>query len=383
MAQIVKRGKSYMVRVTWRDASGKQYKKSKSGFKTKAAARAFGAKLEMQKYNGVLTSSNPTFLKYYQDWYNTYKKNNVSTATAKFYQYCINVINRYFGSSKLENISRRQYQLFINEFGKSHSKMSVSKVNSYLKTCVKSALADGLIHKDFTANTQLVWNDDNAKKVQYLSISELNKLIKALKDNLSPYFTNRYMILTAIYTGMRLSEIAGLTWDDINFNFKTITINKSWDYLSGTKDDPFKPTKTKSSNRVIHANDELLFLLSQLKGNDEKLVFMNPTYNKMPGSSSVNRTLRTFLKKCNIDKANFHFHSLRHSHVAYLLANGVPLYSISKRLGHSNITTTANRYAYLIDEYKTEGDKQIDKALSKLGVPKSVPTSQPVMSYNN
>ncbi|MCZ3747462.1 site-specific integrase [Limosilactobacillus vaginalis] len=383
MAQIVKRGKSYMVRVTWRDASGKQYKKSKSGFKTKAAARAFGAKLEMQKYNGVLTSSNPTFLKYYQDWYNTYKKNNVSTATAKFYQYCINVINRYFGSSKLENISRRQYQLFINEFGKSYSKMSVSKVNSYLKTCVKSALADGLIHKDFTANTQLVWNDDNAKKVQYLSISELNKLIKALKDNLSPYFTNRYMILTAIYTGMRLSEIAGLTWDDINFNFKTITINKSWDYLSGTKDDPFKPTKTKSSNRVIHANDELLFLLSQLKGNDEKLVFMNPTYNKMPGSSSVNRTLRTFLKKCNIDKANFHFHSLRHSHVAYLLANGVPLYSISKRLGHSNITTTANRYAYLIDEYKTEGDKQIDKALSKLGVPKSVPTSQPVMSYNN
>lgn len=383
MAQIVKRGKSYMVRVTWRDASGKQYKKSKSGFKTKAAARAFGAKLEMQKYNGVLTSSNPTFLKYYQDWYNTYKKNNVSTATAKFYQYCINVINRYFGSSKLENISRRQYQLFINEFGKSHSKMSVSKVNSYLKTCVKSALADGLIHKDFTANTQLVWNDDNVKKVQYLSISELNKLIKALKDNLSPYFTNRYMILTAIYTGMRLSEIAGLTWDDINFNFKTITINKSWDYLSGTKDDPFKPTKTKSSNRVIHANDELLFLLSQLKGNDEKLVFMNPTYNKMPGSSSVNRTLRTFLKKCNIDKANFHFHSLRHSHVAYLLANGVPLYSISKRLGHSNITTTANRYAYLIDEYKTEGDKQIDKALSKLGVPRSVPTSQPVMSYNN
>lgn len=383
MAQIVKRGKNYMVRVTWRDASGKQHKKSKSGFKTKSAAREYGAKLEIQKYNGVLTSLNPTFLKYYQDWYDTYKKNNVSTATAKFYSYCINVINQYFGNSKLENITRRQYQLFINEFGKSHSKLTVSKVNSYLKTCVKSAMADGIIHKDFTANAQLVWNDENVKKVQYLSIDELNRLTNALEFKLTPYFTTRYMILTAIYTGMRLSEIAGLTWNDVNFSFKTITINKSWNYLSGTPDNPFKPTKTQSSNRIIHVNDELLDLLSQLKGNDEQLVFMNPTYGKMPGSSSVNRTLRTFLKKCNIDKPNFHFHSLRHSHVAYLLAHNVPLYAISKRLGHSNITTTANRYAYLIDEYKKEGDKQIDNALSQIGVPKSVPTSKLVMKDNN
>lgn len=383
MAQIVKRGKSYMVRVTWRDAAGKQHKKSKSGFKTKASAREYGAKLELQKYNGVLTDKNPTFLKYYQDWYNTYKKNNVSTATAHFYSYCINIINEYFGNAKLESITRRQYQLFINQFGDKHSKPTVSKVNSYLKTCVKSALADGIIHKDFTANTQLVWNNDNVKKVQHLNIEELNQLIKALKENLTPYYTTRYMILTAIYTGMRLSEIAALTWDDIDFNFKTISINKSWDYLSGTPDKPFKPTKTKSSNRIIHVNDELLDLLKQLKANDGELVFMNPTYHRMPGSSSANRTLRTFLKKCDIDKLNFHFHSLRHSHVAYLLAKGVSLYAISKRLGHSNITTTANRYAYLIDEYREEGDKQIEKALSQLGVPESVPTSSLKVTSNH
>ena len=103
----------------------------------------------------------------------------------------------------------------------------------------------------------------------------------------------------------------------------------------------------------------------------------------MPGSSSVNRTLRIFLKKCEVNKPSFHFHSLRHTHVAYLLAHSVPLYAISKRLGHSNITTTANRYAYLIDEFKELSDIKIDEALSQIGVPDSVPTSSKNMKVND
>lgn len=382
MAQIIKRGKKYMVRVTWRDSTGKQHKTSKGGFLTKQSARQYGAKLELQKYDGVLTDKNPSFLQYYRDWYITYKKGKVSTATQNFYQYCVNIIEKYFKNTKLKTISRRQYQLFLNDFGNNHSKATTSKVNTYIKTCVKSALADGVIHKDFTANTELVWNNNGVKKIQYLNISELNQLTKELEENLSPYFTIRYMILTAIYTGMRLSEIAALTWDDVNFNFKTITINKSWNYLSGTPDNPFKKTKTNSSNRTIHVNQELLDLLAQLKSNNSKLAFMNPTYKKMPGSSSANRTLRVYLKKCGIDKPSFHFHSLRHTHVAYLLAHGVPLYAISKRLGHANITTTANRYAYLIDEFKEQSDIKIDNALSELGVPNSVPDSKKDISSN-
>lgn len=64
------------------------------------------------------------------------------------------------------------------------------------------------------------------------------------------------------------------------------------------------------------------------------------------------------------------FH-LRHSHVTYLLANDVPLYAISKRLGHSNTTITANKYAYLIDEFKARSDNKIEQSLDKIESPKS------------
>ena len=86
----------------------------------------------------------------------------------------------------------------------------------------------------------------------------------------------------------------------------------------------------------------------------------------MPASRSVNVSLRSFLKKAGINKSGYHFHSLRHSHVAYLLSKGVDLYAISKRLGHKDMTVTAKTYAYLIDEYKEKQDQQIIKAIDEI-----------------
>lgn len=243
-------------------------------------------------------------------------------------------------------------------------------MNAYVRVAVKNAVLDNVIPADFTEGTTIVWDKTRTRQVEYLNMEEINRLVALVKESLSPGFPVRYMILTAVYTGMRLSEIAALTWDDLNLPFKTIEISKSWDFKGRT----FKDTKTKSSRRIIRVNQELLDCLVELKANGHDLVFARKD-GSVCGSSSANRTLRLFLDKLNLDKPGFHFHSLRHSHVAYLLANGVPLYAISKRLGHSNMTTTANRYAYLIDEFKARSDDQIERALVSLGVPDGVPTS--------
>lgn len=69
------------------------------------------------------------------------------------------------------------------------------------------------------------------------------------------------------------------------------------------------------------------------------MVFINQ-YGTIPTSSAVNKTLRDCLSEISINKRGFHFHSLRHTHVAYLLSEGIDIYAIAKRLGHSDITTT-------------------------------------------
>lgn len=363
MANFMKRGNKWQARITWRDDLGKLRQKSKLGFSTKQQAKQWAVEQEKKRIDGQLTNEDPTFAEYFEEWFKTYKKNKISLSTQRLYIKTSERIIKYWGKKKISDVTRRQYQYFMNSFGDNHAKETVQKTNSIIRACVKDAILDGLIAKDFTQRIELNWDKNRTVKVQYLSIKQINELVESLESNINPRYISRYMILTAIYTGMRLGEIMALQWEDINFNFKTIRINKSYDYVSGGK---IKPPKTESSNRTIKINDSLLDLLKQLKTNSQKFVFMG-TNGKIPGSTAVNKTLKKHLNRCEIERHNFHFHSLRHSHVAYLLANDIDLYAISQRLGHSNMTTTAKKYAYLIDEYRARSDKQIDDALEKIG----------------
>lgn len=353
--------------ISWYDNLGKRHYKAKRGFNTKTEATLYESKLRLayeNEDNRLQSEREETFAEYFKNWYTFYKKPKISEVTLKRYDYVYNVIHEYFGSMLLKDVTRAKYQKFIVKYGQNHSPNTMRKINNSIKPCVKNALYDEEISKDFTYNIELIANRDKAMNVEYLNITEIKQLMTYLASKLNPLYTSNYMIITAILTGARLSEIAGLTWKDINFNFKTININKSYDYANDT----FKPTKNKSSNRVIKINNTLCDILGGLMHDDSKptdLVFKN-NRGTVPSSNAVNKALRTHLKELNINRPGFHFHSLRHSHVAYLLSQGIDIYPIAQRLGHSDITTTTRIYAYLIDEYKDKNDQIIIKGLDKL-----------------
>ena len=257
--------------------------------------------------------------------------------------------------------SRSDYQQFINKYGAKHAMSSVSKLNGAIRSCVGYAIDDDIITKDFTHNVKLVNNKEREYKVEYLTSDELVTLKNAVIGKLNRYNTSRYMILTAIYTGMRKSEIQALTWKDIDFLHATISISKSWDENKKA----FKSTKTESSKRTIKVNRELLNRLADLKANQSVMVFQN-VLGTIPTSNALNKCLRSIMASCKLKKQGFHFHSLRHVHVAYLLGKGVDIYAISKRLGHSNITVTLKTYSYLIEEYKAKNDTLIIDKLAEL-----------------
>ncbi|WP_338231006.1 site-specific integrase [Lactiplantibacillus paraxiangfangensis] len=361
MASIMKRGKSWQIRSSYIDAHGKRKFKSKAGFKTKKEAQLYITELEKEK-SVDLSLTDTTFKGYFDEWAATYRLPNIVKSTARWYSVTSNEIEKHFGLTDIRDITRRDYQTFINKYGKHKAKGSVKKLHSLIRACVQNAAYEDVIPKDFTKGIILTYNKSRTRKVDYLNMDELHKLVTYLLNDLTPRYTSRYMILTALYTGARLGEIMALTWDDINFNFKTITINKAWAYENGGG---FKPTKNESSNRVIRVNNEFLKIIKELKVNNSKMVFMNHI-GTIPSSSAVNKTLRKALKDLDINREGFHFHSLRHSHVAFLLANNVDLYVISKRLGHSEMGTTSNIYAYLIEEYKARYDDHIDDSLENL-----------------
>ncbi len=364
MASFTKRNGKWQARISWHDENGKLHQKAKSGFATKAQAKDYATKMENELINGVDIAADPVFADYFKTWYETYRLPKISKATASNYIIAGRIIAKYFGDIKIKQIKRSTYQNFLNDYGKDHSLGTMKSLTSKIKSCVKSAIADGIITKDFTYNANLTYDKSLTRNPEYLSISELKRLISALNDDLNPDNVNPYIILTAIYTGARFSEIIALTWKDVDYLHRTITINKSVDYRYGTG---FKPTKNESSNRTIRVNDELLKILAQLKVNRTPLLFAKtPQVFGIRFSQKVNDYLKLTMKTIGIIKRDYTFHSLRHSHVAFLLSQGIDIYAISKRLGHSNMTTTSDVYAYLIDEYKHKLDDEIEQKLAQL-----------------
>lgn len=365
MAQIYKRGSTWTARITKR-VNHELVQTSKGGFKTKVEARLWATEQESQMMKGLDVLDDPSFADFFEAWYHTFKEQSVAESTKKRYLTHAKIIREYFKATKLKKINRPAYQEFLNWYGESHAPSTVQKLDTMIRDCVASAVADGIITINFTAKVKVVGDESRSFHVEYLNLDEIKKLVRYCYDNRDRRYASSYMVITAIYTGMRLGELSALQWSDIDYGNQTISITKSWNQDRRQMSKP----KTESSIRCIPVNGLVIDLFKELEANKPEVetdfVFGSPFTDYPPTSQAVNQFLRRALSQCNMPKQDFHFHSLRHSHVAYLLSNGVDIYAISQRLGHANIGITLKVYAYLLDDYQKKENNKIINSLDNL-----------------
>lgn len=195
------------------------------------------------------------------------------------------------------------------------------------------------------------------------------KLLKVCKGT-----SLELQIYLASGLGLRISEVLGLTWDNIDFIENTITINKITVRDNNTV--ILKSPKTESSERTISAPKEVIHLLREykknqledkLKGkikNNLNLLFFDKNENPI-AQDVLSKKFNRFLKDNELD--HIRFHDLRHSHVTLLINSKVPIKVISERVGHSNINTTLNIYAHTLKEMDSEASDKISEVLFNLG----------------
>lgn len=189
---------------------------------------------------------------------------------------------------------------------------------------------------------------------KYLDEEQAKQMLEYLAEE-SPQFSA--MIQVLMFTGMRRGELLGLEWSDIDFDNAVIQINRSSLYLpeKGVFEDE---TKTSGSQRAIKAPQSVIEVLrehrvwqnKQRLQTGDKWINSNRLFTSWNGQplnpTALTSQFRQFKLKHNL--TDITIHGLRHTNATLQIANGVPLTTVAKRLGHANSATTARIYAHAI-----------------------------------
>lgn len=175
-----------------------------------------------------------------------------------------------------------------------------------------------------------------------------------------------------LQTGLRTGELVGLKWEDIDFENKTLKVQRSMEYRYSVGVWRVGEPKSKSGYRTIPLTDEAIRILKEQKGKNKKIKVISKEWAEQvflcrKGEPIKNSTYDTALFKI-CDKADikrFSMHVLRHTFATRCIEGGMMPKTLQKILGHSNIGITMNLYVHITEEEK---QREIDLVASALNV---------------
>jgi integrase len=344
---VRKRGKFWSAR--WRGADGTQ--QEKGGFTNKPDAENYANSMRILASKGKRTKPSDTNMTVgdfaNMVWVHTL---NVREQTKLDYKRAMDShILKEFGNTPMQNIKRANIQAWTAKMAKSGlSPRTIEKHQNLLAAVLKMAKDNDYIQ----INPFAGWKRGKAQKrfkVEPMTFEQVEKIANCL----SPQY--RLMVWLGYYTGMRPSELLGLTWDRIDWDTKEITIDRQ---LSRNTNYTFeqKGLKTKASNRKISMTQELEGLIRNHVGTyglgPEGLLLKN-RLNGVLRYPDAARLFRNATRSVGMREGEG-LHQLRHTCVSTLIAMGIHIKAIQEWVGHASIVETMDTYGHLFVDSRSQ-----------------------------
>ncbi|GAA9356161.1 site-specific integrase [Helicobacter pylori] len=248
-------------------------------------------------------------------------------------------------SDKLKKITQERISRYHENTLKLYRQNTIHNLNANLKSFLAFCETERFIEKNpYFAIT--LKNAQEAKAIVPFSLEEIKLLIKN-----APSLRLKAFLAVAFFTGMRTGEQLALLWEDIDFNNKTIIINKSLNELG-----QITSPKNKPSIREVDLLEPVEKILKELKESEpanKKFVFID-----MPKRSSVfQRHFKKLLKALNLKDRKLY--TTRHTFASLMLNQGEEAMWVSKTLGHKDLNTTYKTYSHYIPKQDKERAKFI------------------------
>ena len=359
-----KRSKNYIVYLEYFDKeTNKRKQKNMGSYPLKRDANKRLNEVKEEIYKEELLLPNEMILQdFLLDFLEKYKMNLSITTYNCYMRICKKYIIPLLGDIKLCDIRPIHIQNYVDDLLDLLTPQTIKVHLNILNLALKRAYRLKLIKENVV---QFVEVPKNKKyKNEIYNAEDMKKLLEKSRET-----SLELPIILASGLGLRISEILGLTWNNIDFNDFTITIDKITVRDKGQV--ILKEPKTESSIRTISAPKEIILIIKQLKKDrlaaklrgeksHRELIFYDKNLNPI-AQDVLSKKFRYFLQENNLK--HIRFHDLRHSHVTMLIDAKVPIKVISERVGHSNVNTTLNIYSHALREMDQEASDKISDTL--------------------
>ncbi len=337
---------TWYAKFSYRNWKGEKKWVTKRGFATKREATQYERNFLM-KQDGNLDMTFAEFVKVYQR--DRHPRIRESTIVMKDHVITTKLVP-FFGSRRLRDISTNDVMQWQNEMlayrdpetGKPYSNSYLKSIHSQLSAIFNHAIRFYKLKENPAA---IVGNMGSEKGIQmkFWTKAEYLKFAEAMMDEPLAY----YCFQVLYWCGIREGELLALTLDDLDFEKKTLRINKTFQHLNGK--DIISEPKTPKSNRIVVMPD---FLVEELKDYVKMQYEVTPTDRLFPVTKSY--LYHKIEKGCLMQSlTRIRVHDLRHSHVSLLIDMGYSAVAIADRMGHESIDITY-RYAHLFPTVQTD-----------------------------
>lgn len=295
----------------------------------------------------------------FEIWIKDYKVNNKQGCIQTYVHVYETIIKSQIGNKKIKDINHNHVQSFVNGLKKNYSLSRIKLAHVILSSMFEIALMNNWIVKNPAKKIQF---PKEVKKERRFMSNEEQKIF--LKFAISSNYYDLY--ITSLYTGMRIGEVLGLQWKDIDFEKNNIHVSGTLTYIRGKgriKDLP----KSESSDRIIPILSNVMYALRARKNKQLKMkLALGKIYKEQDyvftcesgepyWDTSIRVDMKRIIKDINdsgIEFAPITPHTFRHTFATRCLEMGVKPKVLQEIMGHSQFSITMDLYGHVLEEEK-------------------------------
>ncbi len=315
--------------------------------------------------------SKMTVAQWLDKWHSDFVM-DVKPGTLARYESVIRVhLKPNLGAVRLTALDTMTVQAFYNKKYRSGlSAKTISVIHGVLHSAMKKALRLGMVKSNPTEACELPRR--KRPELTPLHDEQIVDFVKAIKGHpLEALFT------FTLFSGCRLSEVIGLTWSAVDLDNGIVRIYRQYLRNPDNTSEFYFASLKNGKERSLTLPDSITALLKQHKkkqaeqrlkagslwSNPNEFCFTND-FGKHLYPNAIDRAAKKIFETIGVP--NCRYHDLRHSYACLALQNGDDLKTVSENLGHSNISITADVYAFASQKMKRDSSQRMDAFIKSL-----------------